>query len=85
MRSIVLTLTVMSTSELQLMMKCMLLCNIDNLCPAVRYGVSVMSRGKSDTCPPNTVVCDGHTDCQKGSDETICGPSQSNCNCRSKA
>ncbi|KAF4073366.1 hypothetical protein AMELA_G00257930 [Ameiurus melas] len=38
----------------------------------VRYGMSVMSRGKSDTCPPNTVACDGHNDCQKGSDETIC-------------
>ncbi|MCJ8748874.1 hypothetical protein PDJAM_G00169640 [Pangasius djambal] len=38
----------------------------------VRYGMSVMSRGKSDICPPNTVVCDGHNDCQQGSDETIC-------------
>ncbi|GAA6102256.1 transmembrane protease serine 13b [Tachysurus ichikawai] len=38
----------------------------------VRYGMAVMSRGKSDTCPPYAVICDGHSDCQHGSDETIC-------------
>lgn len=56
----------------------MLFFNIDNLCPVVRFGSSAMSRGKSDTCPPNTVVCDGHVDCQHGSDEAICGQSESN-------
>ncbi|KAK3509232.1 hypothetical protein QTP70_025598, partial [Hemibagrus guttatus] len=38
----------------------------------VRYGMAVMSRGKLDTCPSNAIVCNGHTDCQRGSDETIC-------------
>lgn len=76
---------IIATSELQLMAKCMLFFNINNLCPVVRYGMPLMSIGKSNTCPPNTVVCDGHTDCQKGSDETICGQPQSNCNHKSKA
>ncbi|KAI5089565.1 transmembrane protease serine 13 isoform X1, partial [Silurus meridionalis] len=38
----------------------------------VRYGMAVLLRVNPDTCSPNTVNCDGHTDCKLGSDETIC-------------
>ncbi|XP_053341159.1 transmembrane protease serine 13b [Clarias gariepinus] len=38
----------------------------------VRYGITMMSRRNMDTCPSNTVICDGHVDCKQGSDETIC-------------
>uniref|UniRef100_A0A3B1IVH1 Transmembrane serine protease 13b n=2 Tax=Astyanax mexicanus TaxID=7994 RepID=A0A3B1IVH1_ASTMX len=39
----------------------------------VKYGASLVFKGSgTDTCPSSTVVCDGHTDCKRGSDESTC-------------